>query len=631
MRNTWLIGALLLCNVGASAQPHEDSLWLRSHYQKLESYIPMRDGIRLYTAVYTPRDIAHPHPILLLRTPYSCSPYGQNDWWPALWLSYFKHYARKGYCIVMQDVRGAYESEGRFVDVRPFIVDKRSPQDVDEASDTYDTIDWLIKNNAGNNGRVGVMGISYPGFYAAMAALSNHPALKAVSPQAPVTDWFAGDDLHHNGAFFLQDAFSFFVLWGFGDPRPKPTVYPGRGFDQTDDDSYKYYLGIGAIPNFTRLAGDSVAFWKNLMAHPDYDTFWQARNDRQYMSRISPGTATLIVGGLFDAEDCYGALHLYQTIEHAAQNDNKLVMGPWYHGQWSGSTDGSQLGDINFGSPTGDWYKEHIEMPFFDSHLIDSGKDNLSEATVFFTGENRWRKLQHWPPVAQLQTFYLSNAHSLSTTPPPAADPTLSGVAPATGSDTYRSDPADPVPYAKGKHASRTREYMDEDQRFAAARKDVLVYQTVALDHDLTIAGPFTADLWVSISTTDADFVVKLIDVLPDGQPAREPNRDAAGYQMLVRGDIIRGRYRNGLANPQPFTPNQPTEVRFDLNDIAHTFKKGHRLMVQVQSSWFPLADRNPQQFINIYQAKDSDFIPADITVWRDAAHPSRVIVPAMR
>jgi uncharacterized protein len=603
MKNRLLL-VLLLYGAVVEAQPREDSLWLRTHYQKLESYIPMRDGIRLYTSVYTPRDTTRPHPILLLRTPYSCSPYGQDDWWPALWLSYFKHYIRKGYCIVMQDVRGAFESEGRFVDVRPFIVDKRSPQDVDEASDTYDTIDWLIKNNTGNNGRVGVMGVSYPGFYAAMAALSNHPALKAVSAQAPVTDWFAGDDLHHNGALFLQDAFSFFALWGFGDPRPKPTIYPGRGFDQTDDDSYKYYLGIGAIPNFTKLAGDSVAFWKSLIAHPDYDSFWQARNDRQYMSRISPGTATLIVGGLFDAEDCYGAWHLYQTIEHAAHNDNKLVMGPWYHGQWSGSTDGSQLGDINFGSKTGDWYKEHIEIPFFDRHLIDSGKDDLAEATVFFTGENRWRKLKQWPPAATATAFYLDSAQTLSTTPP------------ATGSDTYRSDPARPVPYTKGKHASRTREYMDEDQSFAAVRKDVLVYQTGTLDHDLTIAGPFTADLWVSISTTDADFVVKLIDVLP------------VGYQMLVRGDIFRGRYRNSFSSPAAFVPGEQTEVKFGLNDIAHTFKKGHRLMVQVQSSWFPLADRSPQQFINIYQAKDSDFIPADITIWHDAAHPSRIIVP---
>ena len=615
MKNRLFI-VLLLYGAVVEAQPREDSLWLRTHYQKLESYIPMRDAIRLYTAVYTPRDTTRPHPILLLRTPYSCSPYGQDDWWPALWLSYFKHYVRKGYCIVMQDVRGAYESEGRFVDVRPFIADKRSPQDVDEASDTYDTIDWLIKNNTGNNGRVGVMGISYPGFYAAMAALSNHPALKAVSPQAPVTDWFAGDDLHHNGAFFLQDAFSFFALWGFGDPRPKQTIYPGRGFDQTDDDSYKYYLGIGAIPNFTKRTGDTVAFWKSLIAHPDYDSFWQARNDRQYMARISPGTATLIVGGLFDAEDCYGAWHLYQSIEHAAHNDNKLVMGPWYHGQWSGSTDGSQLGDINFGSSTGDWYKEHIEIPFFDSHLIDGDQDGLPEATVFFTGENRWRKLKQWPPVATATSFYLDSAHSLSRTPPAAAAYSPGGTMPETGSDTYRSDPADPVPYTKGKHASRTREYMDEDQRFAAARKDVLVYQTPALDHELTVAGPFSADLWVSMSTTDADFVVKLIDVLPDG------------YQMLVRGDILRGRYRNSLSTPVAFLPGEPTEVKFGLNDVAHTFKKGHRLMVQVQSSWFPLADRNPQQFINIYQAKDSDFIPAEITVWRDAAHPSRVIVP---
>jgi putative CocE/NonD family hydrolase len=608
MRTTNLIIALLLYATATTAQPHEDSLWLRTHYQKLESYIPMRDGIRLYTAVYTPRDTTHRHPILYLRTPYSCSPYGQDDWWPALWLSYFKHYTHKNYCIVIQDVRGTFESEGRFVDVRPFIVDKRSPQDVDEASDTYDTIDWLLKNNPGNNGRVGVMGISYPGFYAAMAALSNHPALKAVSPQAPVTDWFAGDDMHHNGAFFLQDAFSFFVLGGFGDPHPKPTIYPGRGMDQTEDDSYKYYLNIGALPNFTALTGDTVAFWRDLMQHPDYDAFWQTRNDQQYMSRINPQTATLIVGGLFDAEDCYGALHLYQSIEHRAHNDNKLVMGPWYHGQWSGSTDGSQLGDINFGSATGDYYKEHIELPFFDRRLIDSSNDEIPEATIFFTGENRWRKLQQWPPAVTTTSFYLDSANTLNNTPP-----TKTG---SDNPDTYHSDPANPVPYAKGKHATRTRQYMDADQRFAAVREDVLSYQTPPLTRNLTIAGPFTADLWVSLTTTDADFVVKLIDVQPDG------------YQMLIRGDILRGRYRNSLSKPEPFIPNQPTEVKFDLNDIAHTLKKGHRLMVQIQSSWFPLADRNPQQFINIYQAKDTDFIPADITIWHDAAHPSRLLLP---
>jgi putative CocE/NonD family hydrolase len=607
MKSRLLVVFLLYASV-AGAQPHEDSLWLRTHYQKLEPRIPMRDGIRLYTAVYTPRDTQHRHPILYLRTPYSCSPYGPDDWWPALWLSYFKHYIKKNYCIVMQDVRGAYESEGDFVDVRPFIAGKKTVRDVDEASDTYDTIDWLIKNNSGNNGRVGVMGISYPGFYAAMAALSNHPALKAVSPQAPVTDWFAGDDMHHNGALFLQDAFSFFVLNGFGDPHPKPTIYPGRGMDQTDDDSYRYYLGIGALPHFTKLAGDSVAFWRDLMLHPDYDTFWQARNDQQYVSRINPQTATLVVGGFFDAEDCYGALHLYRSIERGAQNNNKLVMGPWYHGQWSGSTDGSLLGDINFGSATGDYYKEHIELPFFDAHLLDSSDDALPEASIFFTGENRWRKLKQWPPATTTATsFYLDSAHGLSS------------VAPATGSDTYRSDPADPVPYAKGKHASRTREYMIDDQRFAAARKDVLVYQTPALDHALTLAGPFTADLWVSVSTTDADFVVKLIDVLPNG------------YQLLIRGDIFRGRYRNSFSAPAAFVPGEPTEVKYALNDIAHTFKKGHRLMVQVQSSWFPLADRNPQQFINIYQAGDTDFIPADITIWHDATHPSRIIVPSIR
>ena len=651
---------VLLLLAAAAVNParaqNQDSAWLRAHYTKQEVYIPMRDGVRLFTAIYTPLDTTHPHPILLLRTPYSCAPYGAMQWWTALWLGYFKHHTHKNYCIVLQDVRGAYMSEGDFVNIRPYIADKKTPQDVDEASDTYDTIDWLLKNNRGNNGRVGVQGISYPGFYAAMAALCGHPALKAVSPQAPVTDWFQGDDLHHNGAFFLEDAFSFYVQWGFGDPRPLPTMDPWKGMSQPDADSYRYFLGLGALPNITRLTGDTIPFWNELMNHPDRDAWWEARDDRKYVSHILPTTATLVVGGLFDAEDLYGAWHLYEAIESGAHNENKLVIGPWYHGQWSSlGSSGSQLGDIPFRSATGDWYKEHIEIPFFDAHLLGddrrgddanstagrgSGGDDLSEATIFFTGENRWRKLAHWPPAGTTTQLYLDRDHQLSSTAPastavPASTTTAASTAPApaatraadmaslgaSGFDRYRSDPANPVPYAHPVPTERNREYMDADQRFAAARKDVLVYETPPLDHARTFAGPLTADLWVSLSTTDADFVVKLIDVFP----ANTRDTTLHDYQMLVRGDVFRGRYRHSFSHPEPFVPNQPTEVKFDLNDIAHTFEKGHRIMVQIQSSWFPLVDRNPQQFVDIYHARDSDFVPADITVWHDVTHPSHV------
>lgn len=596
-----------------------DSLWLRRHYVKQEVYIPMRDGVRLYTAIYTPVDTVHRHPILLMRTPYSCAPYGPEEWWPALWLSYFKQHIRKNYCMVIQDVRGAYMSEGKFVDIRPFIPDKKASSDVDEASDTYDTIDWLIKNNKGNNGRVGVQGISYPGFYAAMAALCGHPALKAVSPQAPVTDWFMGDDLHHNGAFFLQDAFSFYVQMGFGDPRPLPTQTPWRELPQPDPDSYRYFLGIGAIPNFTRLAGDSIAFWKDLMAHPDLDSFWRARNDRAFVGHILPTTATLVVGGLFDAEDLYGAWHLYRAIEGAgndagssgSRNENKIVMGPWYHGQWSSSSSGSELGRISFGSNTADWYKEHVELPFFDAHLLSSSStDRLPEATIFFTGENRWRQFSRWPPAsARHVEFFLGAGHGLT----PAV---------SAGADSYVSDPANPVPYTWPVPEDRNREYMDADQRFAAARRDVLVYETPPLDRPMRFAGPVTADLWVSLSTTDADFVVKLIDVFP-----ASADTTISDYQMLVRGDVMRGRYRTGFSQPEPFVPGRPTEVRFGLNDIAHTFKRGHRIMVQIQSSWFPLVSRNPQQFVDIYHAGDKDYIPATVTVYHDATFPSGIIL----
>ncbi|HTH83462.1 MAG TPA: CocE/NonD family hydrolase [Mucilaginibacter sp.] len=591
----------------------EDSLWIRQHYIKKEQYIHMRDGIRLYTVMYIPTDAAEKHPILMVRTPYSSGPYGAG-WMPA-WKSYLKEYFKEGYCYVTQDVRGKYLSEGTFEDIRPYNPNKKSNKDVDEASDTYDTIDWLLKNIPNNNGKVGVFGTSYPGFYAAMAALSGHPALKAVSPQAPVTDWFMGDDFHHNGAFFVSDGFGFFVQGGFGAPRPKPSLRGGKGIPQPFNNAYDYYLKMGNVNALTPLAGDSIAFWKDMMAHPNLDSWWLARNDRQYTNFINPGTATLEVGGLFDAEDAFGTWHLYKAIDAKAKNKNRLVIGPWSHGQWGGGSKGNRLGRIKFDSNTGDYFKQNLEIPFFNYYLKDKGPDTLAKATVFFSGENKWHSFKQWPPVGEKPTpLYLGDDHKLSFSKS------------ATGADSYVSDPANPVPYTAGIHKNRTSEYMVDDQRFVQNRKDVLTYETPVLDKDITLAGPLVADLFTSISTTDADFVVKLIDVFPSGNADTTMNN----YQMLVRGDIMRGRYRKSFSKPEAFVPGKVAEVKFETNDIAHTFKKGHRIMVQVQSSWFPLVDRNPQQFVNIYKANNADFIKSTINVLHSKMYPSCIILPVV-
>lgn len=602
---------LLLLPLSAFAQ-QADSAWMVKHYIKKERYIRMRDGVKLFTSTYMSKDSSHnTHPILLLRTPYSCAPYGRA--WIPFWNTYLIKYFKAGYDLVFEDVRGRWMSEGEFVDIRPFIPNKKTNNDIDESSDAYDTIDWLVKNVAGNNGNVGAVGTSYPGFYTAMAALSGHPALKAVSPQAPVTDWFIGDDFHHNGVFMLEDMFDFYVGWNFGAPHPKPTMVDAEPFANNCNDSYAWYLQMGALPAFTKIAdkqGDK--FWLDVMEHPNYDAWWTARNDRNYMAMIPPGLATLVVGGLFDAEDCFGTLNLYKSIAQKAANNNKLVFGPWYHGQW-GNGDGTHLGNIQFGSNTAVWYEDNIELPFFNYYLKSEGSaDSIAEATVFFTGENKWHKLAKWPPAAMQPTdLFLQQGGKLSFTKPTSVN----------GFEEYVSDLAKPVPYAEGIHKDRIREYMDADQHFAGVRPDVLSFETDTLTSDITLAGPLIADLQVSISTTDADFVVKLIDVFPVMN----------GYQMLVRGDIFRGRYRNSFAKPEAFTPGKTTEIKYTLNDIAHTFKKGHRIMVQIQSTWFPLADRNPQQFIDIYHAKDSDFIKSTVRIHLSANAASKIILPVLR
>jgi uncharacterized protein len=606
----------------------QDSAWIRDNYYKMERYITMRDGVRLFTSIYIPRDSSEPHPILMTRTPYSCAPYGE-DKWRNFARSYLRYYFREGYIMVIQDVRGRWMSEGQFADIRPFNKDKKTDKDTDESSDTYDAIDWLIKNVPHNNSRVGIFGISYPGFYSTMAAASAHPALKIVSPQAPVTDWFMGDDFHHNGAFYQMDAWAFYS--SFGKPRPLPTTISPEGFNYYTKDNYKFYLETGALKNLMKLTGDSIAFWKDLYAHPNLDEWWKARNARVAMYNVKP--VMLVVGGLFDAEDCFGAWNLYKAIRSQSPGTNShLVMGPWYHGQWA-SNDGTHMGNIKFGSNTSFWYQNNIEIPFFNYYLKGKGPEpELAAATVFFGGENQWEKFSQWPPAGKEdKIIYLQAGGGLSFVKPDIKN----------SYSEYISDPDHPVPYTQDVHFNRTREYMTDDQRFASRRPDVLTFQTDTLQEDLKLAGPVIADLKVSISSTDADFVVKLIDVFPDKLSYNEVDiydeRDPVksypmgGYEMLVHGEIMRGRFRNSYEKPEAFKPGKTESVKFTLPDVAHTFKKGHRLMIQIQSSWFPLVDRNPQKFVDIYTCDDKDFQKATIHVFHDSNNASNIILPVLK
>lgn len=597
--------------------------WIQENYTKRDVQISMRDGVKLYTVIYEPRDSSERHPIMYIRTPYSVDGY-QSDIAKRLYNVHWRNYVREKYIMVIQDVRGCFMSEGNFVDVRPFIKNKQTKQDIDEASDSYDSVDWLIKNTKNNNGNVGVMGVSYPGFYSTMAALSGHPAIKAVSPQAPVTDWFMGDDFHHNGAFMLQDAFSFYT--SFGAPHPKPRTTWAKEYPFPTVDMYDFYLKTGAIKNFTALTGDSISFWKDLTSHPNYDEWWKARNARTGCYQIKP--AMLVVGGYFDAEDCYGAWNLYKAIE--AQNPgikNNLVMGPWYHGQWS-KDKGEYLGNIRYGDKTSEYFQQKIELPFFNYYLKGIGNiDSLAEATIFISGENQWKKFSTWPPKeVESRTFYFSENHQLTGD--------LNKV--RGEADSYISNPSKPVPYIDGVIGDRTKEYMTDDQRFAAQRPDVLVYESEVLTNDLTVTGTLLADLKTSISTTDADFIVKLIDVFPSNfsydtlTKGNGKNYEMGGYQMLVRGEVMRGKYRKSFEKPEAFSPNKIESVSFELPDIAHTFKKGHKVMVQIQSSWFPLVDRNPQVFTDIYHCEDKVFVKSEIKIHHSGENLSRIVLPVI-
>jgi putative CocE/NonD family hydrolase len=593
---------------------------VKANYTKYEYRIPMRDGKRLFTAVYVPKDQARKYPILMTRTPYNVKPYGADQYRDHLGPSPL--FGKAGYIFVYQDVRGRWMSEGEYVNMRPHKASK-GPRDVDESTDTHDTISFLLKRVPNHNGKVGLWGISYPGFYSAAGMIDAHPALVAVSPQAPVTDWFVGDDWHHNGALFLAHMFNFMAR--FDRPRPEPTKKFTATFDHETPDGYDFFLKLGPLSEASAkyFKGES-AFFQEANKHGTYDEFWQSRNIRSHLKDIKP--AVMTVGGWFDAENLFGALEVYKTLKKTSPKaNNRLVMGPWVHGGWANG-DGSKLGDVSFNAKTADFYREHVELPFFEHHLKGKKAAQLPEAWVFETGTNVWRKHPNWPPAgAKPRSFYFHPGGKLKNRPAPSG--------PEDGFDEFTSDPAKPVPYLDKIKLGMAPEYMTADQRFAGRRPDVLVYQTPVLEEDVTIAGPILAELFFSTTGTDADQVVKVIDVYPNDHPDPRPNPAGVkmgGYQQLVRGDVMRGKFRDSFEKPAAFTPGKPTRVKFEMPDVYHTFRSGHRIMIQVQSSWFPLVDRNPQTFTDVYSAKKDAYRKATHRVYHARELPSRVVVQVL-
>jgi uncharacterized protein len=600
---------------------------IREQYTKYEYRIPARDGKRLFTSVYAPKDDSQKWPILLTRTPYGVAPYGVDLYKDALGPN--KRLAKRKYIFVYQDVRGRNMSEGEFINMTPHRAVKRSPQDVDESTDTYDTIDWLVKRIPNNNGKVCTYGISYPGFYTAAGMIDAHPAHVCASPQAPITDWFTGDDFHRNGALYLPHGFNFFS--GFGKPRPDPVPPPKDQpkFDYGTPDGYKFYLQLGPLFNVDeKHFKNTVAFWNEMMRHDTYDEFWQSRNLRPHLKAIKP--AVMTVGGWFDTENLYGALQVFKNVgKQSESTTNLLVMGPWWHGQWS-RNDGDHIGYIKFDQKTTKYYVKNIETPFFEHYLKGAGDGKFPKAHVFETGTNRWRQFGAWPPAeAKAKSLYLTANGKLSWQAPVES----------SGADEFTSDPAKPVPVVSDIAIGMTREHMVDDQRFASSRPDVLVYESDVLEEDVTVAGPVLNSLFVSTTGTDADWIVKLIDVLPDNLPVPAAPTNAkstvrqpplAGFQMLVRGEVFRGKFRNSFSKPEPFVPGQVTKVEYGMNDILHTFRRGHRIMIQVQSTWFPMVDRNPQKFMNINEAREADFQKAMHRVFRQRDAASKITVQVL-
>ena len=609
----------------APEAPQED--YIRAHYTKYEFRIPMRDGKRLFTAVYVPKNAdGGPYPILMDRTPYSVAPYGEDQYPKHLGPS--EEFEKSGYIFAYQDVRGRWMSEGDFVEMRPHIDEKKSARDVDDASDTYDTIEFLLKHVPDNNGKVGIWGISYPGFYTSASMIDSHPALVAASPQAPMTDLFLGDDGYHGGAFMLAANFGFYA---FFKPSQNPeTPKPGPRFDFGTKDGYKFYLQAGSIDNLNKVyLKDSNWLFNDQVRHWTYDSYWQARDLSRHMKNIK--CAVMVVGGWFDAEDLSGPYKtFYATSKLNPETPTTLVEGPWVHGGWARSK-GDHLGDVQFNSDTSEYFRANIQFPFFEHYLKGKGAA-LPKAVVFETGTNVWRRFDAWPPKAvTAKTLYFHAGGKLSFDPPTEV----------ASKDEYLSDPSHPVPFVSYTTDTVPQRYMVDDQRFASTRPDVLVYETDQLEEDVTIAGPISPKLKVASSGTDSDFDVKLIDVYPDNYPDPDPSLNGnkrildapplhmGGYQQLLRGEPFRAKFRKSWETPSPLVPGKETEIDFTMPDLFHTFRRGHRIMVQVQSSWFPLADRNPQTFTDIPSARPEDFKKATEQVFhqKDAASGVEVLV----
>ena len=602
-----LLGSLEVAEANARADH------IRAHYTKFEYRIPMRDGVRLFTSVYVPNDRSKKYPFLMSRTPYSVRPYGADLYKGALGPS--ARYEKEGFIFVFQDVRGRYMSEGEFVNMRPHIASKQGKQ-TDESTDTYDTIEWLLANVRNHNGKVGLTGISYPGFYTSAGMIDSHPALKAASPQAPIADWF-WDDMHHHGAFVLPLSFIFFS--SFGKKRKGPTTESAGRLEMGTPDGYRYFLDMGPLKNANgkKYLKGEIAFWNEMTKHPNYDEFWQSRNILPHLKNVK--AAVMVVGGWYDTEDLYGPLKTYRSVESMNPDTfNMLVMGPWAHGGWRG--EGRKLGDAEFGFKTAHTFRDQVELPFFNHFLKGQGQHRLPEALIFETGANRWRRFDAWPPRARApRKLYVREKGALSFEPTTAEGP---------ASDDYISDPSKPVPYTAEITRGWSRPYMAEDQRFAARRPDVLVYRSEVLEEDLTLAGPIQANLWVSTTGSASDFIVKVIDVYPDKVPGQKKGAkpDRGGQQTLVRAEAFRGRFRESYEKPKPFTPGEVTKVSFELQDVLHTFKRGHRLMVQIQSTWFPFIDRNPQKYVpNIFEAEEADFIKVTNRIHRSKSHPTHL------
>ncbi len=603
--------------------------FVRAHYTKYEYRIPMRDGVRLFTAVYVPKASAFPsdpgpYPFLMDRTPYSVAPYGE-DRYPAR-LGPSDEFEESGYIFVYQDVRGRWMSEGTFVEMHPAIDEKKSAKDVDESSDTYDTIEFLLKHVPNNNGKVGIWGISYPGFYTSASIIDSHAAIAAASPQAPMTDLFLGDDSYHGGAFMLAAGFGFYAP--FFHVQQNPTATPDvNSFSFGTTDTYKFYLDAGNDASLDKFMKSPTALWDDEYKHDTYDGFWQRRDLSRHMKNVK--CAVLVVGGWFDAEDLEGPYRTFYSIRRFnPETPITLVEGPWVHGGWARS-DGDHLGDVEFNAKTAEYFRTSIQFPFFEHYLKGGGKA-LPAAIVFETGSNVWRRYDEWPPkAATAKTLYFHAGGKLSFDPPTEAQ----------SADEYLSDPNHPVPFVGYTTDTVPQRYMVDDQRFASSRPDVVTYETDPLAEDVTIAGPISAHLKVASSATDSDFDVKLIDVYPDDYPDPDPSLKGSkrilgappvhmgGYQQLLRGEPFRAKFRASWEKPEPLTPGKQTAIDFTMPDVYHTFRRGHRIMVQVESSWFPLTDRNPQTFTDIPYARPEDFKKATEQIFHQKGAASGVEV----